>query len=167
MTIRPETEQDRADIRAVNEAAFETPAEANLVDALRDEARPVVSLVADHAGTIVGHILLSPVTLAGRPETQIAGLGPMAVLPGHQRRGIGASLVLEGLVACEKLGFGAVVVLGHADYYPRFGFVPGAWFGLSSEYDVPDDVFMARELRPGYLGGATGTIRYHPAFGAE
>ena len=94
------------------------------------------------------------------------GLAPMAVLPGRQRQGIGSELVRAGLDECRRLGFGAIVVLGHAEYYPRFGFVPASKFGLKSEYDVPDDVFMALELIPGALRGRAGTIRYHPTFAA-
>ncbi len=93
------------------------------------------------------------------------GLAPMAVLPVHQRRGIGSSLVRAGLEACTQLGFAAVIVLGHAEYYPRFGFQPASRFALRCEYDVPDDVFMALELEAGILTGKTGTIQYHPAFG--
>ena len=94
------------------------------------------------------------------------GLAPMAVLPGRQRQGIGSALVRSGLDECRRFGFDAVVVLGHADYYPRFGFVRASTFGLMSEYDVPDDVFLALELRLGTLGQGGGTIRYHPAFAA-
>lgn len=166
MQIRPEIARDRDAVRTVNEAAFGSPEEADLVDSLRQEADPVVSLVAEVNGRVVGHILFSPVSLEGHPELAIMGLGPMAVLPDWQRKGIGGALVVDGLVACEKLGFGATVVLGHPEYYPRFGFVPGAWFGLASEYDVPEEAFMARELRPGFLDGVGGTVRYHAAFGS-
>jgi putative acetyltransferase len=148
----------------VNLTAFKTSAEANLVDLLRQQAQPNVSLVADDRGVIVGHILFTPVTLTDRPELRIIGLAPMAVVPAGQRQGIGSALVREGLDRCRQLGFGAVVVLGHVEYYPRFGFSPAARFGLSCEYDVPEDVFMALELAPGFLTGKAGTIRYHPAF---
>jgi putative acetyltransferase len=164
MIIRPERPDDLRSIYTVHETAFGTTTEATLVDRLRAEAAPVVSLVADEYGAILGHILFSPVTLQGPAELRLMGLAPMAVLPDHQRQGIGSALVLAGLDACRQLGCDALVVLGHAEYYPRFGFVPASHFGLRSEYDVPDEVFMALELRPGVLGGAGGTIRYHPAF---
>jgi putative acetyltransferase len=151
----------------VNVAAFETRLEANLVDTVRQTAAPIVSLVADDAGKIIGHILFSPVTLSGQPDAKIMGLAPMAVLPSEQRHGVGTALVREGLKQCEELGYGATVVVGHRDYYPRFGFKPAIRFNLKSEYDVPDDVFMALELTPNYLQDKSGTIYFHPAFRAD
>ena len=148
----------------MNGAAFETRLEADLVNTLRQAAHPIVSLVADDGGKIVGHILFSPVTLSGQPDAKIMGLAPMAVLPAEQRRGIGSALVREGLTRCKNLGYGAAVVVGHRDYYPRFGFKPAATFNLTCEYDVPDDVFMALELTPNYLQGRAGAIHYHSAF---
>jgi putative acetyltransferase len=126
----------------------------------------LVSLVAVDDDAVEGHILFSPVTLLSHTDLPIAGLAPMAVLPKRQRQGIGSTLVRAGLDHCRRLGFVAVVVLGHAGYYPRFGFVPASRFGVRSEYDVPDDVFMALELTPGALRDRSGTIRYHPAFAA-
>jgi len=151
-------------VRAVNVAAFETPAEADLVDALRAQARPLVSLVAEERGAIVAHILFSPVTLPGHPALALMGLAPMAVTPARQRAGIGAALVRAGLEACRRLPADAVMVLGHPAYYPRFGFAPGVRSGLGCEYDVPAEAFMVLELRPGALRGATGTVRYHAEF---
>lgn len=162
--IRSEQPGDVAGVRAVNEAAFDTRAEADLVDALRARARPIVSLVAEQHAGIVGHILFSPVTLLGHEELGLMGLAPMAVLPAHQRQGIGSALVRAGLEACREQGVPGVVVLGHRDFYPRFGFVPAWRFGIRSEYDVADDVFMIVELEAGVLRGRSGTIRYHPAF---
>ena len=164
MTIRSERASDIPGIRAVNLVAFETSAEADLVDLLREQAEPIVSLVADDGENIAGHILFSPVTLLTHPEVRIAGLAPMAVVPARQRHGIGSSLIHEGLTRCRRLGFGSVVVLGHAEYYPRFGFMPASRFGLGCEYEVPDDVFMVLELDKGILHDKAGTIRYHPAF---
>ena len=162
--IRSERPEDIPAIRHVNRAAFEAATEADLVDVLRQQAQPIVSLVAVEGDAVVAHILFSPVTLSGQLEIQIMGLAPMAVLPGRQRNGIGSELVRAGLEECRRLGSVAVVVLGHAAYYPRFGFAAASRFGLLSEYDVPDDVSMALELETAGLRGKSGTIRYHPAF---
>jgi putative acetyltransferase len=116
--IRDEEQKDRVAVHAVNVSAFETPAEAELVDALREQAHPVVSLVAVEGGTIMGHIMFSPVSLTGHPDLKIMGLAPMAVAPEYQRKGIGSALVRAGLDRCKQLGSGAVVVLGHPGYYP-------------------------------------------------
>jgi len=164
MPIREEEAKDYSAVYAVNVSAFETHAEADLVDTLRREAYPIVSLVAEENGAIIGHIMFSPVSLSGHLELKIMGLGPMAVIPGHQGRGIGSALVKVGVEKCKNLGYGAVIVLGHPGYYPRFGFVPCVNYGISSEYDVPTEVFMVLELQPGYLQDAPGIIQYHVAF---
>ena len=164
MLIRLESAADHAAIRALNQAAFETSAEADLVDALRRDARPFISLVALDGDTLVGQIAFSPARLESDSGLHIAGLGPMAVLPARQREGIGSALVEAGLAQCRAAGFAAIIVLGHADYYPRFGFTPASRFGLDCEYDVPDEVFMALELEVGALAGRSGLIHYHPAF---
>jgi putative acetyltransferase len=162
--IRPERPEDAAAIDEVNRVAFGRSAEATLVALLRQQASPLVSLVADDRCELVGHVLFSPVTLSDHADARIMGLAPMAVMPEMQRRGIGSTLARAGIASCAQLGFDAVVVLGHAEYYPRFGFRPASSFGLRCQYDVPDDVFMALELSPGRLAGKSGTIRYHAAF---
>jgi putative acetyltransferase len=164
MQIRLEQPADIAAVHAVNKAAFASSSEAALVDALRTQAEPIISLVAEDEGSIVGHICFSPVTLLGHAELKIMGLAPMAVLPTAQRRGIGSALVRGGLDRCKQIGCVAAVVLGHPAYYPRFGFVPGSRFGIRSEYDVPDDVFMTLEFEAGILNGKADTIRYHAEF---
>lgn len=164
MIVRDERPQDRAAVRAVNASAFETSAEADLVDALRAQVQPIVSLVAEVDGEIVGHILFSPVTLDGHPELELMGLAPMAVAPAHHRQGIGSALVRAGLERCRQLGIGAVVVLGHPSYYPRFGFAPSARFGIRSEFEAPDEAFMLIEQQPGCLRDGRGIVRYHAAF---
>ena len=164
MRIRPEANADRAAIHAVNRAAFGTSLEADLVDVLRAKAAALISLVAEVDDAIVGHILFSPVSLGGHDQLNLMGLGPMAVLPQRQRSGIGSALAQDGLKRCKQLGCHAVVVVGHPEYYPRFGFAPASRFGIRCNYDVPDDVFMLAELEPGALRGASGVIRYDEAF---
>jgi putative acetyltransferase len=165
ITIRPEAPADLPGIYRVNELAFGSRSEADLVDALRAEADPFLSLVAVRDGEVVGHISFTPVTLesAGVVSSAI-GLAPLSVLPDLQNQGIGSDLVRRGLDECRRLGEEVVVVLGHPTYYARFGFVPAASLGIRSEYPVPDEVFRVAELRPGALGGRQGLIRYHPAF---
>jgi len=162
--ICTEQDEDVLAVHAVNVSAFETSAEANLVDALREQANPVVSLVAEESGTVVGHILFSPVTLSGCPDMMLMGLAPMAVRPEHQRQGIGSELVRTGLKRCRQLDCVAVIVLGHPKFYPRFGFSPASRFGIDSEYDVPDETFMAVELVPNALSDKHGQVQYHAAF---
>ncbi len=164
MLVRNENEQDLVAIHAVNVSAFESPAEANLVDTLRKQAHPVVSLVAEDNKIVVGHIMFSPVSLSDHSGLKIMGLAPMAVAPAHQKKGIGSALVRTGLEWCKELGFGAVVVLGHPEYYPRFGFMPTMRFGISCKYEALEEAFMVVELQPGYLHGKSGTINYHTAF---
>ena len=165
MLVRSEKPEDIQKIRAVNRQAFETDAEANIIDALRNNGVPLISLVAEEGGDILGHILFSPVSLEDCSQSiSIAGLAPMAVLPRYQRKGIGSRLVEEGIRRCEEAGYDAVVVLGHPEYYPRFGFIPSVNYGIRSEYDVPDEVFMVKELKEGVLADCKGTVKYHEVF---
>lgn len=165
ITIRAEREDDYSEVRIVNELAFGQSNEANLVDALREHARPYISLVAVDDGKIVGHIFFSPVTIQSDEDSFMAmGLAPMAVLPELQKQGIGSLLVREGLKECGRTGQNIVVVLGHADYYPRFGFVTAKQKGLLCEYEVPDEYFMVAELVPNALQGRKGLVVYHPEF---
>lgn len=162
--IRDERPDDREAVYALHVSAFPTAMEARLVDTLRDTTDPCVSLVAEADGEIAGHILFTPVSLDDAGSTLIMGLAPMAVVPERQRSGIGSALVYAGLDRCRNIGSGAVVVLGHPAYYPRFGFEPASRYGVGCEYDVPDEVFMLIELAPGCLEGVAGTAKYDPAF---
>jgi putative acetyltransferase len=163
--VREERPEDIAAIHHVNEQAFGRPDEADLVDKLRERGKATLSLVAEEDDRILGHILFSPVTIDAADNTLSAlGLAPMAVLPQHQRRGIGSLLVRTGLEECRKAGQTCVVVLGHPEYYPRFGFVPAARYGIKSEFDVPDEAFMIIELSPGVLSRRRGIAKYQPEF---
>ena len=153
MLIRLEEEKDWKAVYELNKSAFESDAEAKLVDALRTATNPYISLVSEIDSNIVGHILFTSVLLSGHQDLKIMGLAPMAVLPEHQKKGIGSELVNSGLKSCISLGFGAVVVLGHPTYYPRFGFFPSTRYSIRSEYDAPKDVFMVLELEVGFLRG--------------
>lgn len=163
--IRPETPADIASVFAVHAAAFETDAEARLVNAIREAGGATVSLVAEQDGEVVGHILFSPVTLENASSTlHFTGLAPVGVLPSHQRHGIGGRLIHAGLEECRKLGIGGCVLLGDPGYYSRFGFQAAATHGLRCVYDAPPEAFQALELTPGAFHGLSGTVHYHPAF---
>jgi putative acetyltransferase len=164
VTIRDERPEDYADVYRVNAAAFGQEGEATLVERLR-AACPHVSLVAVEGDKVVGHIFFSPVTVESEGGTfEATGLAPMAVAPGMQNRGVGSQLVRRGLEECARLGHEVVFVLGHPEFYPRFGFTPARARGLACEYPVPDDVFMVLELKPGALRGRTGLVKYRPEF---
>jgi len=163
--IREEEAADRFAIWRVNVEAFGRDAEAVLVNELREDGVHCISLVAEEAPLVVGHILFSPVDLTGDDsDVRLVGLGPMSVTPALQKRGVGSLLVTEGLKRCLAQGYDAAVVLGYPEYYPRFGFSPAITYNIRSEYVVPEEVFMIRELKKDSLAGVSGTVRYHEAF---
>jgi putative acetyltransferase len=161
--IRPETPEDRFAIRRVNRLAFGRDDEARLVDELRDAGYARASLVAQKARHIVGHILFSqlPIMTSGG-IVEALSLAPLAVVPFHQRMGIGSLLVTEGLRACSEAGHRIVIVLGHPQYYPRFGFSPKLAERLKAPYS--GESFMALELVPCALDGVEGEVKYPPPF---
>jgi putative acetyltransferase len=162
LAIRDEAPGDVAAVRAVNVAAFDRDGEALLVDRLRAADALVLSLVAALDDRVVGHVAFSPVAIDG--VAGALGLAPVAVAPVYQRCAIGSRLVEEGLARLRERGVGAVVVLGHPGYYPRFGFVPASRFGLRYGEPVSDEAFMAAELRAGALTNGSGIVRYHAEF---
>ena len=164
MDIRFENPGDVEQIHELNQAAFEGDTEARLVDKLRESGIDQISLVAEEDGAIIGHILFTPVSLDRVSGISIAALAPMAIRPDWQGKAVGTELVKKGLKICQQADYDAVVVLGHASYYPRFGFEPAADYGIRSEYDVPREAFMIKLLKPGVLKDRTGTIKYNPIF---
>jgi putative acetyltransferase len=161
--IRAEQPSDADGIRAINIAAFEGEAEAKLVDLLRDRGRNIVSLVAVDQGQVVGQVLFTELSVTPPTAFKGVGLAPLAVLPGFQNHGIGTELGQKGLDLCRDLGYDFAVVLGHTDYYPRFGFKNASDFGIGNDYDV-DDPFMALEFNPVVLGSFKGVAHYAPEF---
>jgi putative acetyltransferase len=165
VTIRPERPDDAARIREVNHLAFGQPAEADLVEKLRANCAEALSLVAED-DTVVGHILFTPVVVedAGRPVAGM-GLAPMAVLPDRQRQGIGSQLVRRGLDLLRERGCPFVVVVGHPEYYPRFGFERASTHGLASQWDgIRDEAFMALILDAPAMTAVSGVARYRDEF---
>jgi putative acetyltransferase len=162
VVIRPRAPADDEAIARLNDAAFGTPGEAQLIEALRDAKVAAIELVAVEDARVVGHILFSVLEVAvdGRAVKALA-LAPMAVEPSHHRQGIGSRLVLSGLVRARADGWEAVIVLGHPRYYPRFGF-SAAPRHLQAPYS--GDAFMALALKPGALNGQNGRVTYPAAF---
>ena len=151
-------------IREIHEAAFGQDNEATIVDKLRAHCDNYTSFVAVDQGTVVGHILFTPVTIDG---TSLAGMGlaPMAVHPSHQKQGIGSQLVRHGLDHLQRTGCPFVIVLGHPDYYPRFGFVPALRYQLKSQWEaVPDEAFMVVVFDETVLPKSGGSVRYRAEF---
>ncbi len=164
-TIRHDIPEDTSAIRRVTEMAFNDKTTADLVDALRKNGHSVLSLVAIQGEDVIGHIMFSPVKIVSDTESFDAiSLAPMAVLPNLQRQGVGSELVRRGLSELRQKDHGVCVVLGHAEFYPRFGFLPARQFKIRCKYDVPDEAFMVTELRKGALAKIRGTVEYSSEF---
>ncbi|MFC1904828.1 GNAT family N-acetyltransferase [Chloroflexota bacterium] len=168
VVIRLETPEDAAAVRRLNEDAFGGTDEADIVDKLRSRQASTLSLVAADTDKIVGHILFSPVTIESEGTGfEAIALAPMAVLTAYQKSGIGSQLVRVGLEECQRLGHEIVVVLGHPEYYPRFGFIPARPEGIDCEFEAPDEVWMILELHEGALAGRKGTVKFQPEFSGK
>jgi putative acetyltransferase len=165
--IRHEKAKDYIEIRKVNNLAFGQPNEGLLVDKLRTNPDFIdkLSIVADLNNKIIGHILFFPIKIRkGKTRYVSLALAPMSVLPEYQNRGIGGRLIEKGLETAKRLGFKSVIVLGHKDYYPRFGFASTSKWDIKAPFDLPDDVFMAIELVPDGLKQVTGIVEYPKEF---
>ncbi|MFC1515260.1 GNAT family N-acetyltransferase [Thermodesulfobacteriota bacterium] len=167
VNIREEHPDDIRGVHDVNTKAFRQPQEADLVDNLRRNCDQLLSLVAVVREEIVGHILFSPVLLEGNTGViRGMGLAPMAVLPSYQRQGIGSDLVESGIAELTNRRCPFIIVLGHADYYPRFGFEPASRYDIRSEWEVPDEAFMIKILNKQDMQGISGIIKYRAEFSA-
>jgi putative acetyltransferase len=166
MIIRPEQPEDINDIRDINEKAFGQAQEANIVDNIRRNCDDILSLVAIDKDKLVGHILFSPVTIEDDKEDVIGmGLAPIAVLPEFQRQGIGSQLIKRGIEELRKSKYPFIIVLGHEDYYPRFGFEPASRFGIKSQWGgIPDNAFMILWLDKSVINQTSGIAKYRSEF---
>ena len=166
VTIREEEVGDIGAIRNINEAAFDGPAEANVVDKLRQICDDCSSVVAVDGDEVVGHVMFSPATIEnGEGVIRGMGLAPMAVLPSHQRKGFGTALIERGLAMMREMGCPFVIVLGHSDFYSRFGFVSASRYNLKSQWEgIPDETFMIMVLDEKSLEGVHGVAKYREEF---
>ena len=166
IVTRAEQPGDLEAIRTISRRAFGQDDEARLVDALRSQGYVRLSLVADVAGQPVGHVLFSALPIeTERGRVDSPGAAPVAVLPEFQNQGVGSQLIRHGLDECRRQGHGIVIVLGHPDYYGRFGFSAKLARPLDSPY--AGESFMALELIAGALAGLSGRVEYPPPFGGH
>ena len=167
LKIRNETKKDFSTITNVNDLAFKQTNEGKLVESLRKSTSfvPELSLVALTDDKVVGHILFYPVKIkSAENEYETLSLAPMSVLPEYQHKGIGSKLVLAGLEKAKELGYKSVIVLGHPNYYPKFGFEPASRWKITAPFDAPDEAFIALELVEGELINKSGTVEYPHEF---
>jgi len=164
--IREEQPADAPAVRTANEQAFAQPEEANISEKIRANCSDVLSLVAAHKGKVVGHIFFSPATIeTDRGLVEGMGLAPMAVLPEHQRQGIGSSLVRRGVELLRERSCPFAIVLGHPEYYRRFGFEPAGAYGLQSQWEGgPDEAFLVLFFDESLKSHTGGTARYRDEF---
>jgi putative acetyltransferase len=162
MDIRPSADDDLAAIREVHESAFGRALEADIAEALHDAGDERISLVATDADVVIGHVVLSAGSLR---DAEVLCLGPIGVLAGRQRAGVGAALMQTALAEAASSEAGLVVLLGHPSYYPRFGFEPAQPLGLECRW-TSGPAWMALRL-PRYDPAVRGMVRFPPAFDAD
>ena len=165
--IGVETEDDIEPITRLHITAFNGDSEAKLVEKLRKTPKhiPNLSLVAKYKKRIIGHILFYPIKIqTKRNKVDSLALAPISVLPSFQHKGVGGRLIKEGLEAAQKLGFKSAIVIGHSEYYPKFGFRKASEYGIVAPFDVPDINFFAIELAKNGLKNCSGTVEYPREF---
>jgi putative acetyltransferase len=168
MIIRQEKPEDIDDIHALNELAFGQPQEANIIDKLRINCDNLLSLVAIENEKVVEHVLFSPVEIEGQHEIiRGMGLAPMAVLPEMQHKGIGTQLVKSEIENLRKMQCPFIIILGHPEYYPRFGFERASLYGIKCQWEgIPDDAFMILWLDKSKMNRVSGLAKYRDEFNA-
>jgi putative acetyltransferase len=165
--VRPETKEDYGAITHINDLAFGQLNEGELVKSMRERNNFIteLSLIACFHNQAVGHILFSPIQVKNPNQSDVSlALAPMAVIPEFQGLGIGGLLIKNGFSAARRFGFRSVIVLGHPDYYPRFGFVPASRYSISPPFEAPDLNFMAIELVENGLKNVSGIVEYPEEF---
>ncbi len=166
--IRQAQPNDDAVIREIITAAFSASelghnGEADLVQQLCERCAEAISLVAEVDGCPVGHVLFTPVIIDANPRHLGMGLAPLSVLPRFQRQGVGSELTRRGLEIVRQEQIPFVVVLGHPDYYRRFGFEPASTYSVRARFDLPEELFMIKILADGI--NVAGVAHYLPEFG--
>jgi len=166
IAVRREQPQDVPAVRLINERAFGQPQEANIVDKLRAACPGLLSLVAEQEGQVVGHILFSPTTIEG-PHGVLKGMGlaPVAVMPECQRQGVGSQLIRAGIAALKETGCPFIILLGHPEYHPRFGFERASRYGIRPQWEgIPDEAFMILWFDPAAGQGVSEVGLYRSEF---
>ena len=164
-----ETSADKAAIYHLNCQAFPSDAEAKLVQSIQHQLDDYISLVAKIDKQIVGHIMLSPMSIKNHADYKalLYGLAPMAVIPAHQKKGIGQALITAAIEACRQKDAAAIFVLGHPSYYPKFGFVKADDFSIKCQYDIPKEAFMVLPFKTAIIKLLEGdTVLYDKVFDA-
>jgi predicted N-acetyltransferase YhbS len=161
--IEAETEEDYEQITTLHSLAFNRDSEARLVEKLRRTPIYIreLSLVARYKNTVIGHILFYPIKINSHGKKCVSlALAPISVIPRFQNRKIGTKLIREGLEKARKLGFKSVIVVGHPEYYPRFGFEKASKYGISASFHVPDNALLAISLEKDALKDCRGAVVY-------
>lgn len=166
--IRSEVKGDYEAITVVNDKAFKGTQESQIVKKLRvtKSFDPELSLVADNDNQIIGHILLTETTLeiSSQEKRSLLLLAPMAILPEYQKNGIGKQLILKAIEKAKKTDYPAIILLGHPEYYSRFGFKPSSLWNIKMDIDAPEEAIMILELKEKALQNIQGIVHLNPAF---
>jgi putative acetyltransferase len=166
LIIRTEGEKDYERVYEINKLAFQQEDESKLIENIRkgENFIPELSLVAEIDNKIVGHILFSKIQIIGSSVFESLALAPMAVIPDLQKQGIGTALINKGMKKAKEMGFDSIIVLGHSEYYPKFGFLKASKWNITCPFEVPDEAFMAIELTEKGFDGKSGTVKYPDEF---